>query len=52
MDRDCVMCWCSRCGTELYSGEYCYRLDGGRICVYCLAAYAEDYFRPWLEAVP
>lgn len=46
-----VVCWCDRCGTELYAGEFCYRLDGLRICEDCLAGYARGYFRPALEIV-
>lgn len=45
------LCWCDRCGTELYAGSFCYRIGGQRICPYCLADFAREYFRSALELI-
>lgn len=43
--------WCDLCGGELYQGERCYRMDGGRICTDCLEFYARQRFQAALEYV-
>lgn len=43
--------WCERCGTELYAGEFCYRIEAERICEDCLAGFAREYFRFLLEVI-
>ena len=35
---------CALCGGEIYAGEYCYELDGRKICESCLERYARRYF--------
>ena len=45
------LCWCDRCGTELYAGSFCYRIGGQRICPDCLADFAREYFRSALELI-
>ena len=45
------LCWCDRCGTELYAGSFCYRIGGQRICADCLADFAREYFRSVLELI-
>lgn len=49
MTEPIFVCWCDMCGTELYAGSFCYRLEGMRVCPDCLRAYALGYFRSALE---
>jgi len=51
LTRSKTVCWCDICGTELYAGDACYRLNGLCICPDCLTAYARDFFRTALEVI-
>ena len=51
MTEPTLVCWSDLCGTELYAGSFCYRLEGMCICPDCLKVYATKYFRTALELV-
>lgn len=51
MTEENAVCWCDLCGTELYRGEFCYRIEGRRICPDCLGEYARRRFCALLELV-
>ncbi len=46
-----IVYWCDRCGTELYAGDVCYRLEGQCLCTECLLPYAQERFRDALGYV-
>lgn len=46
-----TFCWCSRCGSEMYAGSFCYRIGELRLCPDCLTAFAQEYFRGAMELI-
>ena len=45
------VCRCAMCGGELYEGNFCYRLDGVRICRACFPDWALERYATALELV-
>ena len=35
---------CDLCGSDIYEGAPCYRINGTVLCPDCLGAFARDYF--------
>lgn len=40
------VCYCSRCGDELYQTDPCYLIDEQVVCPSCLADFAQEDYAP------